>query len=542
MMLQRIKLLIGARVPVAWLVSHEEARVEANLARLAMGMKYQDTPGQCAVWSLTGNDEGGPGWCQPDDWKGEELPADFAPDPMLAASEHGALLQAIRYAQGNAFAPTILIVRDAHTFTGSDPWRRAVRDAARRLRDTLTTLVLVSCESELPRDIRADVTLVRPGLPDRVVLRKQSESTLSRLGIGGEVDAQQCADALRGLGVREASDAMMLDYTEHKGIDPVRLSRIKAEELARVPGISFEGEVEDIGNVGGLENLKAALEDFADGFSGEAEAFGLDQPKGFLLVGVPGCGKTLTSRAAASVLGLPLIALDPSACEGSLVGETAERVRTALETVDALSPCVLRVDEIEKALGAGGELDGGSKETLRRALLIWLEDRKSQVFVVATANNVTMLPPEMKRVGRWDATFSVDLPHDGERDAIVRVHLARRKRTLADEEIATLVQKSKDMTGAEIVACIKRGLRHAFRDGRREMTAADVGNAMDAMVPQSNGDQIKALRAWATQNAMPASAAPARASSNGKRRAKAKQKVSAPTGPANLWEDDAPEA
>jgi hypothetical protein len=541
-MLQRVKLLIGARVPVCWLVSHEEARVEANLARLAAGMKYEDTKGQCAIWSLTGNAEGGPGWCQPDGWKGPELPDDFAPDPIMAASDHGAILQAVRYAKENAYAPTLLVVRDAHTLTGGDPWRRSIRDAARQLRDTLTTLVLVSVESELPRDIRADVTLVRPGLPDRVVLRKQAESTLARLGLDGKVDAQACADALRGLGVREASDAMMLDYTEHGSIDPVRLSRIKAEELARVPGITFEGEVEDISNVGGLENLKAALADFADGFSDDAAAFGLPQPKGFMLVGVPGCGKTLTSRAAASVLGLPLIALDPSACEGSLVGETAERMRTALDTVDALSPCVLRVDEIEKALGAGGELDGGSKETLRRSLLIWLQDRKSQVFVVATANNVGMLPAEMKRVGRWDATFSLDLPHEVERDAIIRVHLKRRNRTLDDTEIATLVTKSDGMTGAEIETCIVRALRRAFRDGRREMTAKDVAEAMDVMVPQSKSDQIKALRQWAKVNAMPASMAPARSSSNGKKRGKAKSKAAPPTGPANLWEDESPEA
>lgn len=506
-MLKRLKNLIGACVSGIVLHTHEEARFERAIADLARNMHHEETSGNCAIWSLTSGGQGAPGWQQPDGWTGSELPTDFIPDIMMAEAAHGAILQMVSYAVSHPTEPWIFIIRDAHTLYDKDEWRRAVKDACRQLRQTYTTLVLLSCESELPADIRSDLTVVRPGLPTQQVLARQSAGTLKQLG--SNASPQTVANSLKGLGIVQANDAILLDYAEHGSVDPVRLSKIKAEELARVAGLTFESEAGNLSDVGGLSLWKQWLKQRQGCFSEHAKAYGLPPARGALLLGVPGCGKTLSSRVASSVLGVPLIALDLSACEGSLVGQTGERIRNALQIVDSLAPCVLRMDELEKALGAsgGGELDGGSKETLRRQLLMWLQDRTSDVFVLATANNVSQLPPELLRRGRWDATFFVDLPTMQERLEIFKVHLKKRSRSLQPAEINQLAKQSESYTGAEIEASIIDALWTAFADGERQLKAFDIKKALSEVVPLSKvmAHKIEALRQWAVGRAKPAS-------------------------------------
>jgi SpoVK/Ycf46/Vps4 family AAA+-type ATPase len=335
-------------------------------------------------------------------------------------------------------------------------------------------------------------------------LLRQCRDSLSGLGV--DADPEAAADALRGLGLREAKDAILVDFVNHDDVAVERLAAYKAQELTKVPGVRFVGDVESIDDVGGLEVLVSDLAVFQGSLTQDALEFGCDEPRGFMVCGVPGCGKTLFGSAASNMLGLPLVIFNPSECEGGIVGETGDRMRAALQTIDAVSPCVVLIDEGEKAFGSGGERDSGSKQTLRREFLMWSNDRKSRVFVIMTCNDATAMPPEMKRAKRWDETYFVDLPHAEERRAIIRVHLRRRKRELPDSDIDALVEATDGFTGAELEAGIAKAVRVCYTEDKRELRPQDVAAQYERIVPQSKGEQIKALRAWAKEaNAIAAS-------------------------------------
>lgn len=528
--------LANAGIPVSWLVTHEEARAESAVAATAHANPSADgTKGMCVIWSLTSAEHGKPGWQLPAGWKGDDIPQGFRPqNPGDEAKEHRALLHALEWIEDHKGTSICMIYRDAHTHLGSDFFRRAVKDATRRLRGTRGRLVLLSCESQLPADLKADVPIIEPGLPDRELLRRLVGDSFAAIHqANGAVkldDVEACADALRGLGAREAKDAILIDLarSERSSVSAERLAAHKAKELAKLDGVKFMPKAESMADVGGMDVLRAAAEDYRDAFSQEARDYGCDAPKGIMLVGVPGCGKSLSCRAISSAVGLPLVMLDPSACEGSLVGETYSKITAALRVVDALSPCVLAIDEIEKALGSGGELDSGSKDQLRRALLIWLQDRTSEVLVLATANDVSALPPELKRLGRWDYSFFVDLPTPAERNEILRVHLRKRKRKLTDDEVASLATESKGFTGAELEVAISRAVRRCFKQGRRELTAKDVSDQLKLITPQSNGQQVKALQSWARETgALLASTPEPRKGGTGKHRQTRRPKAEA---------------
>ena len=501
-MLEQWSVFVNAGIPVTWLCTHEEARAEAALAATAARMQMSrdgvTNQGNLAIWSLTSGEQSQPGWEQAQGWPVDHpLPTDWSPDVRLAASPHGALLQAITWCEEHKGSPMVMIIRDAHTFTKSPQWRRAVKDGTRRLRSTQGRLVLLSHLSEVPVDMRNDVPLLLPGLPSHDALLRQCGDTL--VGLDVEANVEACADALRGLGLREAKDAMLVDFVSHDGVDAKRLADFKAQELTKVPGITFRGRVESIDEVGGLEVLIEDLTDFQGALTRAAEDFGCDRPKGYMVCGVPGCGKSLFGRAASNLLGLPLVEFSPSECEGGLVGETGDKVRVVLRTIDSVSPCVVLIDEGEKGFGSGGERDSGSKETLRGEFLKWSQGRESRVFVVMTCNDAGKLPPEMKRLGRWDDTYFVDLPHEAERAAIIKVHLKKRRREFEQEAIDKLAVLSKDFSGAELEVGISRAIRRCFKEGQRELVAADVLAQYERITPQSRGEQIKSLRKWAKE-------------------------------------------
>jgi hypothetical protein len=526
-MLQEWSVYVNAGVPVTWLSTHEEARAEAALASVTRSMKIRvlrtvgddgetqerivgaDTPtpdggtvevrkGHCAIWSLTSGERAGPGWEQPQGWPVDRpLPGDWASDGRLAASPHGALLQAIEWCETHRNTPVVMIVRDAHGFTQSPQWRRAVKDSTRRLRATQARMVLLSYQSELPPDMTQDVPVLLPGLPTREALELQCRDTLAGLDVDAGPEA--CADALRGLGLREAKDAMLIDYSRNLDVDPKRLADHKTSELAKVGGVAFKGQAEGIDEVGGMEVMVEDLADFQGSLTQAALDFGCDPPKGFMVVGVAGGGKSLFGRAASNALGLPLVELSPSECEDSHVGGTGNRIRAALRTVDAVSPCVVLIDEGEKAFGSGGEKDSGSKETLRLEFLRWAQNRRGRVMVIMTCNDASKLPPEMKRKGRWDETYFVDIPHPVERHAIIKVHLKKRGRMFENGNLDSLVEASEGFTGAEIESGIAKAIRRCFKEGQRDLNPEDVLTQFESTTPQSQGAQIKAMRQQAKE-------------------------------------------
>lgn len=265
----------------------------------------------------------------------------------------------------------------------------------------------------------------------------------------------------------------------------------------------------DIANVGGLENLKDWVAQRKGCYSDEAKEYGIEPPKGLVLCGIPGTGKSLVAKAIAAELGVPLVRLDFGRVFNSLIGASENRIRTALRMVESMAPCVLFADEIDKGLGgAGGSGDSGTSSRVLGSYLTWLNDCKAPVFNIVTANNVTGLPPEMLRRGRFDAIFSTALPTARERREVLRIHLALRDRDIKDfpvQEIAGIINMSEGYVPAEIESAVKDALIAAFNEDV-EVECRHISAALDAMVPLSKAfaPQIEAMNTWARANATPA--------------------------------------
>jgi SpoVK/Ycf46/Vps4 family AAA+-type ATPase len=259
--------------------------------------------------------------------------------------------------------------------------------------------------------------------------------------------------------------------------------------------------------VGGLDNLKSWLAKRNDSWSEEAVAYGLSAPKGVLLTGVPGCGKSLIAKAVSTLWQLPLLRLDVGKLFGMWVGTSESNIRSAIQLAEAIAPCVLWIDEIEKGFrGVGSSGDSGTASRVFGTFLTWMQEKSKMVFVIATANDISGLPPELMRKGRFDEIFFVDLPNQEERSQIVRVHLQRRlKRTMDETVIRTIVEKTEGFSGAELEQAIVSGLFEAFAE-RRPVTLDDMLTAIRATVPLSvtQAEKITELRQWAAIRAIPA--------------------------------------
>ena len=271
----------------------------------------------------------------------------------------------------------------------------------------------------------------------------------------------------------------------------------------------FDPHPAGLDGVGGLELLKDWLAKRRQAFSAKARAYGLPAPKGMLLVGVPGCGKSLTAKAVAAAWGMPLLRLDLGALKSKWVGDSEQNIRKALNVAETVSPCILWLDEIEKALAGAtqGAADGGVSSDALGAVLQWMQDRAGSVFVVATANDVSSLPPELLRKGRFDEVFFVDLPTTSERVAITCAALREYDRDPATIDVDAVADATAEFTGAEISALIPDAMFSAFADAERALTTDDVLRAARATVPlaKTASEKIATLRAWATGRARPAS-------------------------------------
>jgi SpoVK/Ycf46/Vps4 family AAA+-type ATPase len=262
-------------------------------------------------------------------------------------------------------------------------------------------------------------------------------------------------------------------------------------------------------DVGGLEELIDYVSLRKNSFTDEAKEFGCPAPKGIILVGAAGTGKSLTAKVTADILNRPLISLDVGAVFGSLVGQSEGNMRQAIKTIEACAPCVLMVDEIEKGLSgskSSGQTDGGTGSRVMGTLLSWMNDKESEVYIVATSNDVTALPPELLRKGRFDELFYVELPNEAERRVILSIHLRKRKRDIKNFDADKLVKATDGFTGAEIEQAIIDGLFIAMGTGK-ELSTEIILECISETSPLSviNGRQIESLRDWAKDRCRPAS-------------------------------------
>jgi SpoVK/Ycf46/Vps4 family AAA+-type ATPase len=315
-----------------------------------------------------------------------------------------------------------------------------------------------------------------------------------------------------GMTLSEAERALWVAALEAGGLHAgcERLVAEQKRQVIRKSGIlEYYHRSESFADVGGLRNLLAWFGSRQPVFANTARYAGLPVPKGVLLVGVPGCGKSLSARALAGVWGVPLVRLDVGRVFGSVVGESEANLRRAIRTAEAVSPCILWIDEVEKGFsGVRGEGGGGVTARVFGSFLNWLQEKRSPVFVIATANDLSGLPPELLRQGRFDDIFFVGLPTAAEREVIWRIHFGKRKRDPAAFDLNALAAVTEGFSGAEIEQALVSGLFRAF-DADRELETRDLVEAARETYPlsRSRAREIGAMMTWAKTNARSASTA-----------------------------------
>ena len=355
----------------------------------------------------------------------------------------------------------------------------------------------------MPPELEREFTLLDFGLPDRTTLGTVLDQICSsaKLKRIKDDDRDRILDAASGMTCGEAENAFALSIVTSKSVESGLVAGEKAQAVRRNGLLELVELKESLSDIGGLDQLKDWLLRRRDAFSRRAQEYGLPSPKGLLIVGIPGTGKSLTAKATAAVLGRPLLKLDAGKLYGSLVGQSEGNLRTVIQTAEAIAPCCLWIDELEKGLAgsrSSGSTDGGTSARVFGSLLSWMQEKRSPVFVVATANDVTQLPPELLRRGRFDDLFFVDLPDQQEREAIWGIQIARYGRKAAAYDLSGLARASEGFTGAEIEQTVIDALYRAFAEGR-EPGMLDITLAIGAVVPLSKlmGEQIAGLRKWA---------------------------------------------
>jgi SpoVK/Ycf46/Vps4 family AAA+-type ATPase len=357
----------------------------------------------------------------------------------------------------------------------------------------------------LPVDLRKEIPTIElplPGVDDlRFVLAKTRRK---RSGCKADRPILTLLDAARGLTVMEARLAFgkagaELGRLDHSAVPLV--VREKERVIKQSEVLEYYPTDARMTDIGGLDQLKAWLDRRGCAFGAGARDFGLDAPKGVMLLGVQGCGKSLLAKAIAAAWQFPLLRFDMGKVFGGIVGQSEGNIRTALQVAQALAPCVLWIDEIEKGLagmGSSDQTDGGTTARVVGTLLTWMQEKREAVFVVATANRIEMLPPELLRKGRFDEIFFVDLPTGAGREEILSIHLRKKRREPADFNLADLARRSVGFSGAELEEAVREGLYEAFAAGR-ELRSDDIGHALDKTFPLSRTmrEQIESLRQWA---------------------------------------------
>lgn len=488
----RIEVHLRAHFPLLILQTHEEERALASLLRVREAMSAKKDI-NLYVWSATLGLR---------DREGKEVAPQTVGDPVQALEHvfHGP-------------AEAIYVFLDMHRhFTPVIV--RLIRDAIWTVKHMRKSLVFVGASASIPEDLSSDATLFFYPPPDMAEMERLVDEVAIAEGQpspDGKI-RDTLARALLGLTWREAERVLRRGIAKRGALDAGCAAGVldEKEQAVRKDGIlEFCRPRVGFADVGGLESLKNWFTQRRQAFDPAGLRFGLRPPRGVVLAGVPGCGKSLTAKALAADWEVPLLRLDLGKVYGSLLGESEERLRRALATAEAVSPCVLWIDELEKAFsGLGNVRDSGVARRLFGTFLTWLEDRTAPVFVAATANDIQHLPPEFTRKGRFDEIFFVDLPGEKERASIFNLHLARRGRDPENFDLAALAQAAKGYSGAEIEAAVVDGLYHAFDDGARLLATSDIHAALDATVPlsKSRAADIARLHAWAETNARPAQA------------------------------------
>ncbi len=489
-LIEELKVLLKARIALINIVTFEEDRLLADLTQLTAGRDWAAEAG-LYVWDHADQFE-----CL--------KPAAAAFDVEQTASVD-TILTVIQEYDGNA----TFVLRDFH-----HAWeaRRSVSRKLRNLRRQLegtpgkNVILLTPCAC-LPDELQQDVyslELPKPDADGMAVLLDQTAGAAG--GLDGISDAlrDRIIKAALGLSSNQATRVFRLALASSTDgrLDETCMDLITAEKcrIIRESGaLEFYPYTELEQNVGGLDVLKQWLRERSSAFTEEAARYGLDRPKGLALIGIPGTGKSLCARLAAGLWHMPLLRLDMGAVFESLLGHTERNLRDAIQIAELVSPSILWIDEIEKAF-AGSQGDRGTATRVLGSFLTWMQERTRPVFVIATANNIDELSPELLRRGRFDEVFFLDLPTQAERREIISVHLRQRgyHQVAQRFDLDALAERTEGFVGAELEAVVRDAMFPAFQDGQRELETGDLEKAIGELVPlaKSHGRVVQHLRQW----------------------------------------------
>ncbi|NUN65004.1 AAA family ATPase [Pseudanabaena biceps] len=492
-LIEQFDLLLRAKYPLIYVVTAEEEPVEDLLIEVA-----QRGDRRILFWDIAR------GW------------SDNGSDKTSVMAALSRIAQ--RDKANNDSDNVIYILRDLHPILKYPHHDRHIaiirelKNLAQDLKRDRRTIIFISHVLEVPPELTEEITAIDFPLPDIIEISHLIKQKISPQKINlSNLAWEQLVKACQGLSRTRIQRVLAKAIAAKEQVNDSDIDVILAEkqQAIRQTGILefFTGN-ESLKNVGGLDNLKQWVRIRRDAFTEEAKRYGIPTPKGVLLVGIQGTGKSLSAKTIANEWRLPLLRLDIGRLFGSYVGESESRMRQMIQLAEATAPCVLWIDEIDKAFGnTNGDGDSGASRRVLGTLITWMQEKISPVFIVATANNVRILPAELLRKGRFDEIFFLNLPTESERQEIFKVHLQKlRPSRLRDFDLALLARHTKNFSGAEIEQVIIDGIHRAFGRGssgnRQDFTTEDIISAIEETVPLAAiaSQQIESLKQWAAES------------------------------------------
>ncbi len=493
---EKLRLLIRAGNPLIAIPTIDEARALELVKETARGI-----PRPAFCWSMSAG------------------LAALVPDaPQEPLVKPGNAIKALQHLREKSQSRTIYVFKDLGPHCKDALVHRTLRDLIAQFHDSKSTMILIDA-LPLPDEIERFTVRFELGWPgadelEEVVkktyrkIRKESyEEVTSRLT---RRDIEQLVQSLRGLTCAQAERVIasaVLDDFALTGDDIPQIVEAKRTLLGSqgcLESIAADFSSDDIG---GLENLKEWLRRRRKGFSREAREFGLEPPRGLLMLGIPGCGKSLCAKVVAADWGMPLLRLDPGVLYQKFIGETESQLRQALRQAEAMAPCVMWIDEIEKAFASASaaSADGGLSKRMFGTLLSWMQDHRHPIFIIATANDISALPPELMRKGRFDEVFFVDLPRADVRADVLGIHLRRHHRDPDGYDLRGLASAAEGFSGSELEQAVISAMFNAFSEGE-ELSDGHLYQAIRETLPLSvlNAEKVAELRHWAANRCVPA--------------------------------------
>jgi SpoVK/Ycf46/Vps4 family AAA+-type ATPase len=482
---EKISNYLAAGYPILYVVTHEEDR---GLREIIESAKTNDRG--VMAWSIT------KGWrALTDNRKRFEVAAKISPAQAL---------DAINKEQSPLPEETVFVLLDFHPYLTAPDIVRKMRDLATHGKALSKTLIVLSPVQKIPPELEKEITLVDYALPSKDQLGVILDGIVKSVGTSKARvdDREHLLEATRGLTWAEAENVLALALVQHKAFDDDAVRTVMHEKAAIIKKsgiLEFYEPNVTMDNIGGLNFLKQWVTKRRSSFSEKARAYGLPAARGLLLVGVQGCGKSLSAKAISRLFNVPLIRLDVGRVFQGIVGESESNMRRALDTAVAIAPCVLWLDEMEKGLSglqSSGKSDGGVTARVFGTFLTWMSEKTSPVFVIATVNDIDALPAELVRKGRFDEILFVDLPHELERREIFEIGLKEVNRDPRKFNLEAFAREADQFSGAEIKEAIFDAMHNAFHENAREFTSDDIIRAIKETSPLAvtQKEKVDALR------------------------------------------------